>query len=61
MVLREQVTEAGCQGAGAEGTDGGHRKHRHPRARQRQQQQQQQKQQVRAQAGSPRPCESQGA
>lgn len=59
MVLWEQVTEAGCQGAGAEGTDGGHQKHRHPRALQRQQQQQ--GQQMWAQAGSPRPCESQWA
>lgn len=36
MMVREQVAEAGCQGAGAEGTDGGHQKHRHPRALQRQ-------------------------
>lgn len=54
MMLR-MVTEAGCQGAGAEGTDGGHCKHRHPQALQQQQQQQQQ---VWAQAGSPRPCVS---
>lgn len=57
MVLREQVTEAECLGAGAQGTDGGHRKHRHPRALQRRQRQQQ----VWTQAGSPRPWESQWA
>lgn len=30
MVWREQVTEAGCQGAGAEGVDSSHCKHRSP-------------------------------
>lgn len=55
-VLREQVTEAECLGAGARGTDGGHRRHRRPRALQRRQ-----RQQVWTQAGSPRPCESQWA
>lgn len=49
MVWREQVTEAGCQGAGAKGMDGSDCK----RA------QQQQQHAVRAQAGSPRRCGSQ--